>query len=563
MAFELPRDLVACLEHNARTWPDKPALIQHEDGRVASWSEFANLTQFFALRLRSLGVVRGDRVATQLPLFPEHVALMYACFSLGAICAPLDLRLKDSELARDLSAIEPKVLFHLGQTQVRDFRTAATAVRAQVKSIEHFVQVTPNAKPDELAPGSISITELMSKGKIIALKLKDVFTGALKKEREQIKRTDHALIIFTTGTTGAPKPALLTHENILVQNEITRRGLDMTSDFRVLVNLPPSHVGCVTECLMTTVYAGGTAVLLRIFDVQKSLEAIAAHKVTVMGMIPTQFRMLWDHPDWPKTDLSSLRTVVYAGAAVDRPFLERVAKMAPHIGTGLGMTENAGFATFTPKGIPLDELETEVGSAYDDLAKVSVRAPMQDDGRAGAELPDGETGEICYHPPIVFPGYFKSPEETRRAISTEGLLYTGDLGFFEQRGARKALRLQGRRKFIVKQKGYNVFPDEVAAFLATHPKVAVAEVVGVPHRKIDEGIFAFVKPKPGVSLAAEELMKFSLDLTSYKRPQHIEVVAADHAFPLTRTAKIDRLALREEALQKIVGLRIRGMWDVA
>ncbi|MBS2024573.1 MAG: acyl--CoA ligase, partial [Deltaproteobacteria bacterium] len=476
MAFELPRDLIACLEHNARTWPDKPALIQHEDGRVASWSEFANLTQFFALRLRSLGVVRGDRVATQLPLFPEHVALMYACFSLGAICAPLDLRLKDSELARDLSAIEPKVLFHLGQTQVRDFRTAATAVRAQVKSIEHFVQVTPNAKPDELAPGSISITELMSKGKIIALKLKDVFTGALKKEREQIKRTDHALIIFTTGTTGAPKPALLTHENILVQNEITRRGLDMTSDFRVLVNLPPSHVGCVTECLMTTVYAGGTAVLLRIFDVQKSLEAIAAHKVTVMGMIPTQFRMLWDHPDWPKTDLSSLRTVVYAGAAVDRPFLERVAKMAPHIGTGLGMTENAGFATFTPKGIPLDELETEVGSAYDDLAKVSVRAPMQDDGRAGAELPDGETGEICYHPPIVFPGYFKNPEETRRAISTEGLLYTGDLGFFEQRGSRKALRLQGRRKFIVKQKGYNVFPDEVAAFLATHPKVAVAEV---------------------------------------------------------------------------------------
>jgi len=170
-------------------------------------------------------------------------------------------------------------------------------------------------------------------------------------------------------------------------------------------------------------YLGGKAVLLRIFNAKATLEAVERHKVTVMGQIPTMFRMLWKMPEYKNYDLSSLEFVAYAGSSVDSKFLEKLSAMAPRFGTGLGMTENAGFATFTPQGISLEEMAGQVGRAFPDLAQVTIRKPMTADGVAGEELPDPEVGEICYHPPIVFCGYFDQPEETRKAVSTEGILF--------------------------------------------------------------------------------------------------------------------------------------------
>jgi acyl-coenzyme A synthetase/AMP-(fatty) acid ligase len=147
----------------------------------------------------------------------------------------------------------------------------------------------------------------MSKPKLILLKIKDLLTGDLKKIYKTIDTKTPAIIIFTTGTTGAPKPALLSHENIIIQNEILCKGAQMDKNNRTLVNLPPSHVGCITETLLTTFYMGATAVLLKIFNVKFSLEAIEKHKVTLLGQIPTQFRMMWAESDYKKYDLSSLK----------------------------------------------------------------------------------------------------------------------------------------------------------------------------------------------------------------------------------------------------------------
>ncbi len=550
------------VEHWAEKVPDKAAMIQHEDGKTVTYGKFKTLIDFFALKLLDMGIGRGDRVATQLVLIPEHIIFMYACFKIGAIIAPLDLRLKEDEVVRDLGKIKPRVFFFLGKTPVVDFTKIGEAVRDRCPYVEHLVQFTPDPKPGEIITGAVSISELMHNGRLIWLKIKNIFTRRLERAYAEIGPKTPALIIYTTGTTGEPKPAVLCHENILVQNAILARGTGLSPDMRVLINLPPSHVGCVTELFMTTTYCGGTSVFLRIFDVALTLEAVEKWKINALGQIPTQFRMLWAHKDYDQYNLKSLKFVAYAGAAVDVAFLKKLSKMAPRFGTGIGMTENAGFATFTPEGISIEEMAGQVGQAYPDLAPVTVRSPMNEDGTAGVELPVGEVGEICYHPPIVFPGYFNQPDETARAISKEGILYTGDLGYFKEMGSYRALYLSGRRKFMIKQKGYNVFPDEVESFIAGMPGVDVAEVVGMPHRIFDEGIFAFVRPAAGISLSPEAVMGYCKSIASYKRPQHVEIWPADKPFPLTRSTKVDKLALQELAAEIIKGLREKGKWDI-
>ena len=548
----------------ARTQPDSVAMVQHEDGREITYQKFASLIDFFALKLLDMGIQKGDRVATQLVLLPEHMALMYACFKIGAIIAPLDVRLSENEVVRDINKIDASAFFFLGETPVRDFRMVGKAALQGCPSVKHLVQFTPNPKPGDIIEGAVSITDLMNKGRLVWLKVRDVFAGTLKKAYQQVDKRTPALIIYTTGTTGEPKPAVLCHENIIVQNQILERGIDFKGDkrhFSVLVNLPPSHVGCVTETFMTTMFIGGKAVLLRIFDAKATLEAIERHKIRVIGQIPTMFRMLWDLPGYETYDLSSLEFVAYAGSAVDTTFLKKLSTMAPRFGTGIGMTENAGFATFTPADISIEEMAGQVGQAFPDLARVSIRKPMEADGSAGAELADEEIGEICYHPPIVFLGYFNQPEETKKAVSTEGILYTGDLGYFKQMDGYKALYLSGRKKFVIKQKGYNVFPGEVEEHIAQMEGVDVVEVIGMKHRMFDEGIFAFVRPLADIRLTSEDVMEHCKSIASYKRPQHVEIWPFGQALPLTRSTKVDKLKLMEIAGPIVERLRNEGKWD--
>ncbi len=546
----------------ARELPDKPALIQHEDEKTITYKKFESLVDYFALRLLDMGIKKGDRVATMLVLIPEHVILMYACFKIGAIIAPLDVRLKEMEVVRDLEKIKPKIFFFLGKTPVIDFREMGKAVRDNCPSVEHLVQFTPDPQPGDIIEGAISISEMMAKGKLIGLKVKNIVSRGLEKAYSKIDAKTPALIIFTTGTTGEPKPAVMSHENIIVQNEVLNRGVSLDGNNMVmLVNLPPSHVGCVTEQLMTTLYLGGTAVLLRIFDPKITLEAIEKWKVGIFGQIPTQFRMEWALPEYRNYNLSSLEYAIYGGSAVDTVFLKQLSEMAPNFGTGIGMTETAGFYSFTPRGISVEEMAGQVGMAFEDLAPVTIRNPIRDDGGAGEELAEGEIGEICVSGPIVFQGYYNMPEATDKAISGDGWLYTGDLGYLKDMGSYKALYLAGRRKFVIKQKGFQVFPDEVQDFIASHPMVDIVDVVGVKHHLFDEGVFVFVRPKKGANLTAEQVFEHCQGIASYKRPQHVEIWPEDKDFPLTRVAKVDKKELKLAAESIVEELRRAGKWD--
>jgi acyl-CoA synthetase (AMP-forming)/AMP-acid ligase II len=373
---------------------------------------------------------------------------------------------------------------------------------------------------------------------------------------DAIQPTDGAQVIYTTGSTGFPKPALLSHRNITSQNLCLAGGCDWFNVRRMLVNLPPSHVGCQGEELMTTFFVGGTAVILGRFDPEKSLQAIERYKVESIGQIPSMFQMEWQLPNFAEYDLSSLRSAMFGGQQVTRPFVQRLCEMVPAVATGLGMTEMAGFVTYTGLTSDVDHLVNGLGWPMP-MTPLSIRRPMNPDGTAGDELPHGETGEICFTGPQVFIAYVGNSEAYRQTVSREGVCYTGDLGYMSQRG----LVLAGRSKLVIKSKGFQVHPAQVEQhFAELETEVAACAAVGQPHDLCGEAIVLFVAAKPGRELSRPRLEEHAQRIASYMRPTHYVVLAAGN-LPLNRTGKTDYHQLKQLAAVEVERLRSLRQWD--
>jgi fatty-acyl-CoA synthase len=536
----------------AKARPEAPAILGAEGNRSVTWSDFDRITTALARELLRLGFAKGDFLVTLLPLTVDHVLLEYGCFKIGVIVAPLDLRLSPAEVIRALDILRPRGFVSLGVTAPFDLRPLWRAVQAHCPWIVHLIAMDS----EEAIPGTLpyaSIAEPASRAAADAS-----FETTAAGLDSIIAEDDGALVIFTTGSTGSPKPALLSHRNITVQN------MCMCGSFfggdngaRILVNLPASHVGGQTEALMSILFGGGTAVLLEIFDAARSLRAIARHSVEILGQIPAMYSLEWMLKDYGRHDLSSLRFAAYGGNAVSRPFLDQIAAMAPVIGTGLGLTETAGFCTYIQANA--DEKETILAGLGHDMPvyPCSIRQPMRADGHAGDELPSGEIGHLCFLGAQTFLGYVNDPAATAQAISRDGFLYTGDLGFKDAAG----LHLTGRAKWVIRSLGYQIFPGDVERHIcALSSKVANCVVVGVAHEVVYEAVVALVEKKPGVELSRSELDRHARELASYMRPRHW-IILEPGQMPLNRVVKPDYLRAQEMARQEIAVLRARGEWD--
>ncbi|MEA1960952.1 MAG: class I adenylate-forming enzyme family protein [Bacillota bacterium] len=542
--------------------PDNDALVSADTGVTYTYREFDDMITLYALRLQEMGIKKGDVVVAQWLAFPEFFMLTYACATVGAIFVPLDVKLQAHEVIRDMSKINPTAFFCLGNTPIRDFREVTQTVMKEVSSLKHFVQWSPVAGEGDIVEGCKNFQTLFQKEELLKLTENKALVQALHDGYKKLDKRDPHIIIFTTGTTGAPKPALICNENTIINNAVFSKevGLYGTNN-RYLNSMPTSHVAGTCQGPMTIWFTGGTLVTMSIFTPQGALEKIQELKPTWWGGVPTQFRMMWALPNYKDYDLSSLLFVLYGGSAVDVPFLEKMADMAPSFGTALGMTECAGYFTATPKCIPLEEMAGQVGQVFPELAPVTIRKPMNEDGTAGEEVAPGEVGEICVHGPIVFLGYYNNPEASAGMISKERILYTGDMGYFHDFGSYKGLKFSGRRKFVIKPKGYLVFPEEVSAFIAEHPKVSQAQIVGVKHEIFVDGVFAFVQPAPGQEVTPEEIKEYCKGMASYKRPIHVELWPADQSFLVNRVGKIDVPAMTEMAEEVVEGLKKEGKWD--
>lgn len=557
-----PLTLGAALAASAAKAPKRAALVQHENGQRVSYRRLGKLVDAYAYALLAAGVTRGERVATQLPTTIEHVALMLATTKIGAVVAPLDLQLSLAELWRQLEAVTPKMFVFATSTPARDLAGTERAVRETWRTIPLLVQAAGTLGPEPVIAGAHALAALVTQPRTWWRRVREIWRHDLRQAQDVLVPDDAALILFTTGTTGEPRPVVLSHRTLVTECELLARAATELGEGSVmLVNQSLGQIGGTTAALLPALWRGCTAALLRVFDARASLAAVAARHVTCLCQTPAQYRLEWDLPDYDGFERGTLALVMVGGAAVDVAFLRQLARMAKRCATGMVMTEAGGFVTLTPPWLSPEEMSGQAGRSYDELAKVSVRRLMRADGSSGEEVADGEVGEVCCHPPLVFAGYFGQPEITRQTLSSDGLLYTGDLGYFKDMKTHRALCLCGRRKFVIRQKGYQVFPEEVSVHLALHAKVAAADVVGVPHALFEEGIIAFVKPHPGVALSVEELVQHCSSMAAYKRPLHIEILRDEEELPVTRTAKIDKLVLQQRALMIVERLRAEGKWD--
>jgi fatty-acyl-CoA synthase len=533
--------------------PDAIAVLSADGSRTLTWSQFDRHTTTLAAELLQLGFGKGDFLVTQLPLTVDHVLVEYACFKIGVIVAPLDLRLAAGEVVRVIQKLQPRGFVGLGVAAPFDFRATWSAIRENISGVEHMFAVSTEAIPDTRA-----LTEITEPAQQAAENASAVVSPALVTATAAITADDGALVIFTTGSTGSPKPALLSHRNITIQN-MCMSGAIFGGDLglRTLVHLPPSHVGCQTEMMMSTLFGGGSVVLLDVFDPGKTMRAIQQHGVQIFAQIPAMFNLVWMLKDYDQYDLSSLGLVAFGGNSVSKAFVDRVAKMAPLVGTGLGLTECAGFCTYAlVRSGDHEPLASGLGVDMP-IYPCTIRQAMREDGRAGDELPDGEIGNVCFRGPQTFLGYVNDPQATAKAISRDGYLYTGDLGVREATG----LRLTGRAKWVIKSFGHQIYPGDVEAHIALlTDKVAGCVVVGAPHEVVSEAVVALVEVKPAVQLDVKELNQHSRTLPPYMRPRHWIILEAGK-MPLNRLAKPDYLRAQEMAREEVAELRARGEWD--
>ncbi|MBI2834202.1 MAG: AMP-binding protein [Acidobacteria bacterium] len=502
-------NLSSSLENVARTTPDRTFL--YSGHRVLTYAEVQSQARRFAALLARLGVGEGDKVALLLPNVPEYFVCYFGALRRGAIPVTPSISSPAAEIAYFLQDSEASLLVFYEPRAAAALEGAASA-----PTCPHLVAVpvggnrTPPAAPSllDLLDGCPESDELCDVGS-----------------------ADPAIILYTSGTTGRPKGAVLSHGNL----DFTRRFLASTfwrvgANDVVVAIAPPSHI-FGQAVILTACHAGASLTLLERFDPQQLLAAIERDRGTIISGVPALALFLMHSPLVARFDLSSLRRAMIGGSPIPHEVLANLGKRFNiEIVTGYGMTE-AVPVTFTAN--VLESAPNSVGSV---VPGTEVRIVDADD----RDVPAGTPGEIVVRGPQVFLGYYNRPDATAVAMRN-GWFHTGDVAHRDENGF---VFLVDRLADIIKRSGYTVYPAEAERVLYTHPAVADVAVIGVPDSMLGEEIKAFVKLKSGVTVSADELIAYCKgQLAAYKYPRLIEF---RDSLPLGSSGKVVRRALRAE-----------------
>ncbi len=507
--------------HYLRRWaeqkPDEVALV-FEDRRV-TFGEFYERVRRVAKLLLELGVERGDRVTMLSPARDEYMYVYLGTAMVGGIWYGLNPRFTISELRHMVGDATPRVAIMLQEFLGRDYSDDFKTLLDEMPCLEKVVVIG-----DSFGENSLCFEEELSKER-------PELDEALERRQHELDAEDGALIVYTSGSTGTPKGVLLSHRNIISNIEVQCRRFSLNEDSVALVHFPINHAACSTEISIGALICGGRLVFVDKFDARETLAVCEREKITMLGQIPTMFLLQLDLPDYDRFDLSSIESYVSSGSGSPEPLVRRLVSTGATLFTGYGMTETAGFVTYTNADDCVDDLVRTAG-----VVDPAFELTIVDEQREA--VAPGVVGEIAISGDCVMKGYWNMDEVTAAAVDEDGRLYTGDVASVDERGY---LALKGRSKEMYKSGGENIYPREIEEVLESHPDVILVAVMGVPHDIYQMVGKAFVMPKPGCEISEAELEALCREsLANYKVPKFFEVLPM---LPILPNGKIDRVAL--------------------
>ncbi|MGM8214717.1 o-succinylbenzoate--CoA ligase [Bacillaceae bacterium W0354] len=487
------------------------------NGEETNYQTLEGMVTKFASSLKELGYEKGDHIALVVGNTPHYVIGLYGAMRLGVTVIPINPIYTVDEISYIINNGDVKGVITL-DVLVEKFE----AMNQLLPNVEHYIvcQTNPNVNAMNSSLGE----------KVYSFE-KLVQNGGLDLQRPVLHEDETAVILYTSGTTGKPKGAMLTHKNLYSNAKDVAEYLEMDENDRVIAALPMFHVFCLTVALNAPLYNGATVLIVPKFSPEVIFKLIKDYKVTVFSGVPTMYNYLLQYPKEEEKDLSSMRLCISGGASMPVALLEQFEqRFDVQVSEGYGLSEASPVTCFNPLDRP-----RKAGSIGRSIVNVENKVVDED----GNELPPGEVGELIVKGPNVMKGYYKMPEETKATIKN-GWLHTGDMARMDDEGY---FYIVDRKKDLILVGGYNVYPREVEEVLYHHEKVTEVAVIGVPDRNLGESVIAFVVVKDD-SVTEEELHDFCKEkLAKYKCPEEIRFI---DELPKNTTGKILRRSLRDQ-----------------
>ena len=517
----------ANLERTVARVPERDALVSRHQGIRLSYAALDAEVDTLARALIAAGIERGDRVGIWAPNCVEWVLVQYATAKVGSILVNVNPAYRTHELGYALKQAGVKLLFSAAEFKGSDYVAMVDDARGELPDLERVVFLETDGWGELLASADT------------------IAAGAVADRSAKLSFDDPINIQFTSGTTGFPKGATLSHHNILNNGFFVAELLGYTEEDRVCVPVPLYHCfGMVMGNLACTSHGSCIVFAAPSFDAGATLEAVEAERCTSLYGVPTMFIAELDHPEFPSRDLTSLHTGIMAGSPCPVEVMKRVQRdmnMA-EVAICYGMTETSPVSTQTRRD---DSLERRVGTVGRVMPHVEVKIV---DPETGLAQPRGEPGELCTRGYSVMLGYWGEPDRTAEAVDEAGWMHTGDLATMDAHGY---CNIVGRIKDMVIRGGENVYPREIEEFLYGHSDIVDVQVVGVPDDHYGEELCAWVRVREGASLTQDDVRGFCEGkLAHFKIPRYVLFV---DEFPLTVTGKVQKFRIRERSIE-LLGL---------
>jgi fatty-acyl-CoA synthase len=529
-------------DRTVERWGERPGLISRQQGIAWTWRELGAKVDAFAAGLVAMGLKPGERVGIWSPNNAEWIVAQYATAKAGLILVNINPAYRLSELEYALNKVGCRALVTATKFKTSDYigmvnTLAPELARSRPGHLESGKLPTLRAviQIGGAAPGAVPFESVYTKGGAAE-------HATLAGLRGKLQFDDPINVQFTSGTTGLPKGATLTHHNILNNGLFIGQTMRSTEHDKVCIPVPMYHCfGMVIGSLACLTHGAAIVFPGEGFDPLATLETVAAERCTSLYGVPTMFIAELDHPDFARFDLNSLRTGMMAGAPCPIEVMRRCIKdmHLTEMTIGYGMTETSPVSTQTLIGDTLQHQTATVGKAH---PHVEIKIVDTE----GHVVPAGTTGEFCTRGYSVMLGYWDDEERTAQAIDKAGWMHTGDLATMDADGY---CNIVGRIKDMVIRGGENIYPREIEEFLYRHPAIQEVQVFGVPDKRFGEELCAWIKIREGTTLTDDDVKAFCKDqIAHYKVPRHIRFV---NEFPMTVTGKMQKFIMREQMVDEL------------